>query len=103
MDCIVHGVKKSQTRLSNFHFSFTFQELRFKERDVKGMAAASLGLASVCGPQTLMLGGIIFPLAVSNLLICVLIVYFQFFLHLDLRFSTCYEVLTDDVVLLLFF
>ena len=24
MDCIVHGVTKSQTRLSNFHFHFTF-------------------------------------------------------------------------------
>ena len=23
MDCIVHGVTKSQTQLSNFHFSFT--------------------------------------------------------------------------------
>ena len=23
MDCIVHGVAKSQTRLSNFHFTFT--------------------------------------------------------------------------------
>ena len=23
MDCIVHGVTKSQTRLSNFHFTFT--------------------------------------------------------------------------------
>ena len=62
MDCIVHGVKKSQTGLSDFHFTFTFQELRFKERDVKGMAPASLGLASVCGPQTLMLDHIISPL-----------------------------------------
>ena len=25
MDCIVHGVAKSQTQLSNFHFHFTFQ------------------------------------------------------------------------------
>ena len=25
MDCIVHGVAKSQTRLSDFHFSFTFK------------------------------------------------------------------------------
>ena len=24
MDCIVHGVAKSQTRLSDFHFTFTF-------------------------------------------------------------------------------
>ena len=24
MDCIVHGVTKSRTRLSNFHFHFTF-------------------------------------------------------------------------------
>ena len=24
MDCIVHGVAKSRTRLSNFHFHFTF-------------------------------------------------------------------------------
>ena len=24
MDCIVHGVSKSRTRLSNFHFHFTF-------------------------------------------------------------------------------
>ena len=23
MDCIVHGVRKSQTRLSNFHFHFS--------------------------------------------------------------------------------
>ena len=23
MDCIVHGVSKSQTRMSNFHFHFT--------------------------------------------------------------------------------
>ena len=28
MDCIVHGVSKSQTRLSNFHFHFLFK-LRF--------------------------------------------------------------------------
>ena len=26
MDCIVHGVAKSQTRLSDFHFHFTFTE-----------------------------------------------------------------------------
>ena len=26
MDCIVHGVTKSQTRLSNFHFHFTFTQ-----------------------------------------------------------------------------
>ena len=25
MDCIVHGVTKSQKRLSNFHFDFTFR------------------------------------------------------------------------------
>ena len=25
MDCIVHGVAKSQTRLNNFHFSFPFK------------------------------------------------------------------------------
>ena len=27
MDCIVHGVAKSQTRLSNFHFQFHFTSL----------------------------------------------------------------------------
>ena len=26
MDCIVHGVAKSRTRLSDFHFHFTFTE-----------------------------------------------------------------------------
>ena len=25
MDCMVHGVVKSQTRLSDFHFTFIFQ------------------------------------------------------------------------------
>ena len=62
MDCIVHGVKKSRTGLSDFRFTFTFQELRFQERDVKGKAAASPGLASVWGPQTLVLDHIVFPL-----------------------------------------
>ena len=27
MDCIVHGVTKSQTRLSNFHFHLNFTRL----------------------------------------------------------------------------
>ena len=27
MDCIVHGVTKSQTRLSNFHFTSTYTEI----------------------------------------------------------------------------
>ena len=29
MDCIVHGVTKSRTQLSNFHFSFTTSLERF--------------------------------------------------------------------------
>ena len=34
MDCIVHGVSKSQTRLSNFHFHFLFK-LRFHHTETK--------------------------------------------------------------------
>ena len=31
MDCIVHGVTKSQTRLRNFHFHFTiFDKITFR-------------------------------------------------------------------------
>ena len=29
-DCIVHGVAKTQTRLSNFHFHFLGQEVSFQ-------------------------------------------------------------------------
>jgi len=29
MDCIVHGVTKSWTRLSDFHFHFVFWEAQF--------------------------------------------------------------------------
>ena len=29
MDCIVHGVAKSQTQLSDFHFHFAFKNLTF--------------------------------------------------------------------------
>ena len=30
MDCIVHWVAKSQTRLSDFHFHFTLREKPYK-------------------------------------------------------------------------
>lgn len=69
--------------------------MRFKERDVNDTASGPLGLASVCGHQALMLDYITFTLAVSHLLSCVLIVYFQFFLQFDLKFSSCCEILTD--------
>ena len=31
MDCIVHGVAKSQTQLSDFHFQFTFNSRQMWE------------------------------------------------------------------------
>ena len=102
MDYRVHGVKKSQTRLSNFHFIFAFQELRFKECDVRGVVLRlwawllSVGLrrSRWAAPR---------PPAVSHLLVRALTVHFQSLLQLDLRFSSCCEVLIDDIVLLLFF
>ena len=33
MDCIVHGVAKSQTRLSNFHFYFQKEKKAFPSRE----------------------------------------------------------------------
>ena len=33
MDCIVHGVAKSQTRLNNFHFYFQKEKKAFPSRE----------------------------------------------------------------------
>ena len=43
MDCIVHGVAKSQTRLSNFHFHF-----HFTQSYVMGFPHSSVGKESAC-------------------------------------------------------
>ena len=39
MDCVVHGVAKSQTQLSNFHFHFHFQ---IKGQDTTGTSQQAL-------------------------------------------------------------
>ena len=46
MDCIVHGVAKSQTGLSNFHFHFHW--IIEKAREFQKKTSASLTMLNPC-------------------------------------------------------
>ena len=56
IDCIVHGVAKSRTRLGDFHFHFSLSANRRPSQQIGGQGAGQVGsslirrIDSGCGP-----------------------------------------------------